>query len=136
VQTIAGTSDATVAIAVGVPPTAVDDNYATTMNVAISVAAPGVLGNDTQGFPLAAVASFGGGTIGGTASTFQANQLVAFGVGGFVGGLIRLNVDGSVAITPPAGFTGSFSFQYRIANGLGTSDATITVTVTPAPQPD
>jgi hypothetical protein len=30
---------------------------------------------------------------------------------------------------PPTNFTGTFTMNYRLSNGLGTSDATITITV-------
>jgi hypothetical protein len=84
-----------------------------------------VLTNDTGGFPAAAVQSFGGPSLAGTVTSFAAGQLVGFGVGGFV----QLNADGRLSFTPPTGFTGAFSFLYRIGNGIGTSDATITITV-------
>jgi hypothetical protein len=125
IQNAAGTSDAIVTINVGVPPTAVDDAYATTVNTTLTVAAPGVLTNDTGGFPAAVVESFGGPALAGTVTSFPAGQRVGFGIGGFV----QLNADGSLSFTPPTGFTGPVSFLYRIANGVGTSDATITITV-------
>jgi hypothetical protein len=71
------------------------------------------------------VQSFGGPALAGTVTSFPAGQRVGFGIGGFV----QLNADGSLSFTPPTGFTGPFSFLYRIANGVGTSDATITITV-------
>ena len=127
-QNIAGTSDATVTIDVGIAPIAVGDAYATTAGVTLDVPAPGLLANDTLGFPLATVASFGGGTLGGTAASFTAGSRVAFGG---VDGLLRVNADGSLSLTPPAGFVGTITFQYRLSNGAGSSDATITVTVGP-----
>jgi uncharacterized protein YjdB len=128
-QNTAGTSDATVVIEVGLPPMAVDDGYATAMNVALTVNAPGVLVNDNAGFPLSAVVSFGGGSLPGTITSFAAGQGLAFGIGAFLGGFIRLNADGSLSFTPPTGYTGTFTVQYRISNGVGTSDATISITV-------
>lgn len=125
VQNAAGTSDALVTINVGVPPVAVDDPYVTTAGTTLTVAAPGVLANDTGGFPAAVVQSFGGPSLASTVTSFAAGQRVGFGIGGFV----QLNADGSLSFTPPTGFTGAFSFLYRIGNGVGTSDATITVTV-------
>jgi hypothetical protein len=125
VQNGVGTGDGTVVIAVGLPPTAVDDAYATGVNTPLTVALPGVLTNDTQGFPAGVVSSFGGGSLVGVVTSFPAGQRVAFGVGGSV----QLNADGSLSYVPPTNFTGTFTMNYRLSNGLGTSDATITITV-------
>ena len=132
-QNVAGTSDATVTIDVGIAPVAVDDAYATTAGVTLDVPAPGLLANDTLGFPLATVASFGGGTVGETVASFTAGSLVKFGG---LNGSLRVNADGSLSLTPPTGFVGTITFQYRLSNGAGSSDATITVTVGPTPIPD
>jgi hypothetical protein len=131
-QNVAGTGDATVTIDVGVGPVAVDDGYATQTGVTLTVVGPGIRGNDTLGFPVAAVASIGGGSLPGTAASFAAGSNLAFSVGGF----IRVDPDGGMTFTPPSGFTGDFTVLYRLANGVGTSDATITITVMPAPEPD
>jgi len=136
VQTVAGMSDATVTIEVGNPPVATDDAYMTTMDVPLSVTAPGVLSNDNAGFPVATVVSFGGGSLGGTVTTFNAGQLVAFGAGGFAGGQVRLMSDGTLTFTPPTGYTGTFTVMYRLGSNAGSSDATITITVAPMPAPD
>lgn len=129
VQNAAGSSDAVVTLRVGEPPAAVDDAYQTQAGVPISIAAPGVLANDVGGFPAGVVASFGGTALAGTVTSFAAGQIVAFGIGGSV----RLNANGSMSFTPPTGFTGDFTFQYRLSNGMLFSDANITVTVTAAP---
>ncbi|MCI0433245.1 MAG: Ig-like domain-containing protein [Gemmatimonadetes bacterium] len=125
----AGVSDAAVTINVGVGPVAVADAYTTSTGVTLDVPAPGLLANDTLGFPAATVASYGGGSLTGDAGSFAAGSLVAFGVGGF----LRVNADGSLSITPPTGFTGPITFQYRLSNGIGSSDQTVTITVTPPP---
>jgi hypothetical protein len=78
------------------------------------------------------VVSFGGGGLPGGATSFPAGQTVGFSIGGF----LRVNADGSMSFTPPAGFTGAFTFLYRLSNGTLFSDATVTVTVTAAPAPD
>jgi hypothetical protein len=130
-QNAAGTGDAAVTIQVGVAPVAVDDAYSTQAGVPLSVAGPGVRGNDTLGFPPAVLLSFGGGSLPGTASSFPANSNLAFGVGGF----IRINSDGSLSFTAPTGFTGNFTVLYRLGNSAGLSDGTITINVTPAPEP-
>lgn len=124
-QNIVGTADATVTIDVGVPPLAADDAYSISAGSTLTVDVPGVIVNDDRGFPLAAVVSFGGPMLGGSVTAFAAGQLVRFGVGGQV----QLNPDGSLSFTPATGFTGDFAFQYRLSNGIASSDATITITV-------
>ncbi|MEM9535593.1 MAG: cadherin-like domain-containing protein [Cyanobacteria bacterium P01_E01_bin.45] len=131
-----GSDTGTIRIQVQQTPTAVDDaiapmsspgdTYHTDLNTALMIAdgADDLLANDTQGFPLAPVTTFGDAlgsvttTPSGTAST-TAN-----------GGALTVNADGSLAYTPPnATFTGEDSFAYRIDNGVGTSDATVTLAV-------
>jgi uncharacterized protein YjdB len=129
-QNAAGASDGTISIHVGTPPMAVDDAYMTTMNTPIAFGPPGLLNNDDRGFPLATITSFGGINLGGDVTAFNAGSQIAFGLGGFVGGLVRVLGDGSLEFTPPTGYTGTFQFRYRLTNGIGlTSDATISITV-------
>jgi len=90
-------------------PVAVNDSYAATGNVRISVAAPGVLGNDFGGLP--------GATITAPPST-SAN-----------GGNVTLNADGSFTYNPPAGFEGADTFSYTLTNSEGSNSATVTVNV-------
>jgi choice-of-anchor B domain-containing protein len=91
-------------------PVAMDDDYTTTQNMALTVAAPGVLSNDTDGDgqPLTAVLDTGP-----------------------VSGTLTLNADGSFTYTPTLGFEGSDSFTYRATDGINSSNiATVTITVT------
>ncbi|HSS21263.1 MAG TPA: Calx-beta domain-containing protein [Pyrinomonadaceae bacterium] len=90
-------------------PVAVDDSYSATGNVRISVAAPGVLGNDFTGVPNA--------TITAPPST-SAN-----------GGDVSLAADGSFTYNPPAGFEGADSFTYTLTNSEGSNSATVTINV-------
>jgi VCBS repeat-containing protein len=90
-------------------PTATDDAYSTAEDTALTVAAPGVLANDTDpdGDTLSAVA--GSGPSHGTLSR---------------------NADGSFTYTPAADYTGSDSFTYRASDGqLESSPATVTIAV-------
>ncbi|MHA6780059.1 tandem-95 repeat protein [Pseudonocardia saturnea] len=83
--------------------------------MALTVPAPGVLGNDTDpdGDPL--TAAVGTGPTGGT---------------------LALNPDGSFTYTPTAGFVGTDTFIYTATGGTATSaPATVTLTVTPAAPP-
>jgi hypothetical protein len=86
---------------------------------------PTLLANDVRGSPLANVAFFGGGSLGGTVTSNAAGSTVTFGTGGS----LQVNSDGSFAFTPSTGFTGVFSFSYRIQNSSGTSDAPVTFAV-------
>ena len=140
-QTVTATDTATPAltatapVAVTAAPTAVADApaaasapgsaYHTAFDTALTIAAPGVLANDSRGFPLATVTSFGGGSLPGTATTNAAGAAVTFGTGGSV----SVGADGAVAFMPSTGFTGLFTFLYRITNSVGVSDALVTIAV-------
>lgn len=91
------------------PPTAVDDTYTTAEDTPLTVAALGVLGNDTD--PETTVLT-------ATVSTAPAN------------GTLLLNLDGSFAYTPTANFNGTDTFTYVANDGLANSaSATVTITV-------
>ena len=91
------------------PPVANDDAYATSRNTALTVAAPGVLGNDTDadGDPLTAVQQTGP-----------------------TNGVLTLSPDGSFTYTPNGGFVGDDSFTYVANDAVDDSNlATVTITV-------
>ena len=90
-------------------PVAVDDTYAATGNVRISVAAPGVLGNDFTGLPSATI----------TAPPSMSTN----------GGDVTLNANGSFTYNPPAGFEGTDTFSYTLTNSEGNNSATVTINV-------
>ena len=90
-------------------PVAVDDSYAATGNIRISVAAPGVLGNDFNGVPSATITG---------APSLSAN-----------GGDVNVAADGSFTYNPPAGFEGVDTFTYTLTNASGSNNATVTITV-------
>jgi VCBS repeat-containing protein len=90
-------------------PTAGDDAYTTDEDVALNVAAPGVLGNDSDG---------------------DGDPLTAALVSGPSNGGLTLNADGSFTYTPDADFNGSDSFTYVANDGTQDSNvATVTITV-------
>jgi hypothetical protein len=89
-------------------PVAVDDSYGATGNIRISVAAPGVRGNDFVGVPTATI----------TAPPTSAN-----------GGDVSLAADGSFTYNPPAGFEGVDTFTYTLTNAAGSNNATVSITV-------
>lgn len=90
-------------------PVAVNDTYTATGNIRISVAAPGVLGNDFAGVPSAAI----------TAPPVTSTN----------GGDVMLNADGSFTYNPPAGFEGADTFSYTLTNSEGSNSATVTINV-------
>ncbi|MCP4263376.1 MAG: tandem-95 repeat protein, partial [Planctomycetes bacterium] len=90
-------------------PVAVDDAYSTNEDTPLTVAAPGVLANDSDvdGDPLTAVLVTGPGS-----------------------GTLTLNSDGSFNYTPNTNFNGTDSFVYEASDGNGGTDtATVTITV-------
>jgi Ca2+-binding RTX toxin-like protein len=95
-----------------IAPMANDDAYSTDEDTPRSVAAPGVLGNDTdvQSDPLTASLVTGPSN----ATSFA------------------LNSDGSFDYTPTANFNGTDSFTYRANDGsVNSNTATVTITVNP-----
>jgi VCBS repeat-containing protein len=97
------------------PPVGKDDAYATDEDTPLTVAAPGVLGNDSDvdGDPLSAVL-----------------------VGGPAHGTLALNGDGSFTYTPAANYNGPDSFTYRASDGaLEGNLATVALTVRPVNDP-
>jgi VCBS repeat-containing protein len=93
-------------------PVAVDDAYATDEGVALTIAAPGVLANDTD---------------------VDLEMLTAAVLTGPANGTLTLNPDGSFTYTPNAGFSDEDSFEYTVSDGNGGSDVgRVTITVNDA----
>jgi uncharacterized repeat protein (TIGR01451 family) len=97
--------------AVNDAPVAVDDSYTTTEDTALTVAAPGILGNDTD---------------------VDGDALTASVVNAPANGTVTLTVaTGSFTYTPDANFNGTDSFTYQANDGTANSNvATVTLTVT------
>jgi VCBS repeat-containing protein len=90
-------------------PTAASDAYSTAEDTTLTVAARGVLGNDSDP---------------------DGNTLSALLESGPSHGTLTLNANGSFIYTPAANFNGSDSFTYRANDGTLTSNpATVTLTV-------
>lgn len=88
-------------------PVANPDSYSTPFETTLNVAAPGVLGNDTDADPLTAVLLTPSAT-----------------------GVLSLSADGSFTFTPATGFSGPVTFTYGAFDGFSTSlPATVTITV-------
>ncbi len=110
------------------PPTAVDDSHSMTRGATLNVGAgAGLLANDDVGNPASLVNSFGGGSLGGAVTDNTAGSSVAL-----AGGTLTVNADGSFDLVAPTG-VGAFTFDYRITNPLGSSDATVTIGVETPP---
>ena len=93
-------------------PVAANDAYSTIEDTALAVAAPGVLGNDSDadGDPLSAVL-----------------------VSGPAHGTLMLNANGSFSYTPAAGFSGLDAFSYRASDGSTFSQTrVVSLNVSPA----
>ena len=104
------TAQATVAITVVEGnPTPADDSYSVLHDRALTIAAPGLLANDTD-------------PNGDAVAAFQFFQPT--------NGAVSLTQDGSFVYTPNAGFVGSDSFVYAVTDGVLTGQATVAINVT------
>jgi hypothetical protein len=90
------------------PPAAIDDHYTVALGESLTVAAPGVLGNDENpgGAPLAAVL-----------------------IEPPVDGTLTLAGDGSFTYTPTTDLGTQDSFRYRADNGLASNVATVVIAI-------
>jgi hypothetical protein len=82
--------------AVNDAPVGANDSYTTNEDTALNVAAPGVLGNDTD---------------------VEASALTAAVVTGPAHGTLTLNASGSFSYTPASNYNGPDSFTYRASDG-------------------
>src|SRR5439155_14878960 len=88
-----------------------NDSFATDEDTALTVTAPGVLGNDTD---------------------VDSAVLTAVVVTGPSHGALTLNTNGSFTYTPAANFNGPDSFTYKATDGLLDSNvATVALTINP-----
>src|SRR2546425_7737017 len=96
---------------VSVAPVAVNDRFATDEDTALTITAPGVLGNDTD---------------------VDSPVLTAVVVTRPSHGALALNANGSFSYTPAANFNGSDSFTYTANDGLlDSNEATVALTIKP-----
>jgi hypothetical protein len=103
------------------------DPFHTALNTTLASGGttPDLLANDVLGSPPAYVVSFGGGSLGGAVGDNVAGATVTFGTGGS----LQVSADGSFSFTPSTGFTGLFTFSYRIQNSTGPSSAPVAIAV-------
>ncbi len=93
-------------------PVATADSYTTAQDTTLSVAAPGVLGNDTDA---------------------DGDSLTAVKVSDPAHGTVTLGASGGVTYVPTAGYSGPDSFTYHANDGnLDSNVVTVGLTVTPA----
>lgn len=92
-------------------PVAANDAYTTREDVPLSIAAPGVLGNDTD---------------------IEGDALTASLVTAAAHGTVVLEADGSFTYTPQANYDGPDQFTYSASDGAATANARVTLTVTPS----
>lgn len=93
------------------PPVAVADAYETDEDTPLTVAAPGVLGNDTD---------------------VEDAVLIAERLSGPSSGRLELDPNGGFTYTPNANFNGTDTFEYIASDGTGDSAPTVvTITITP-----
>ncbi|ARC55630.1 hypothetical protein AS850_00895 [Frondihabitans sp. 762G35] len=104
-------------VTIHVAPLAVSDTLTTVAGVTLHRDAPGVLGND-RGTGLT-VTAVGSGAPGTAVTTPKGGSLV-------------IATDGTVDYVPAAGFSGTDTVSYAIADGAGApATATVAITVTP-----
>jgi hypothetical protein len=93
------------------PPVAAADSFEVPEDSVLTVAAPGVLGNDSDP---------------------NGDSLSASVLTGVSNGSLSLDADGGLTYTPAADFAGEDAFTYEVDDGQGeTAQATATITVTP-----
>jgi hypothetical protein len=93
-------------------PVAVNDSYTTPEGTPLTVAAPGVLANDSDA---------------------DGNPLSAALVSNVTHGTLSLNANGGFSYTPTAGYSGADSFTYRASDGsLNSNTATVSLSVAAA----
>jgi hypothetical protein len=90
-------------------PVANGDTYQTMQDNAFSIAAPGVLANDTDA---------------------DGDALTATLTAGAVNGVVVLEPTGAFTYTPDAAFYGSDSFSYDASDGATSGTAVVSITVT------
>jgi len=123
------------------PPVAGDDTYSTSLaNPSLTVAAPGVLANDTDvdvanhvyGNTLSARLT--GNPANDPNLNYPGTPIPDLVITTANGGTVVLHPDGSFTYTPATGFGGADNFTYTVRDGAGGSDtATVTINVSTLP---
>ena len=136
VETLGGSAGKTVKLLIGdtkQPPVAQNDSYNFSVSADQNIAAGTGLfvdngsGADTLGHPAAVLSHFGSGSLGGTITDNAAGASVAL-----AGGTLTVNTDGGWSLTGQPFTPGMYTFDYRLTNTSGTSDATATLEIVAA----
>jgi len=101
---------------------ATDPAYTGAQGNTLNVSAPGLLDNDFLGLPAASPATITSFGVGVTDHPAGSPASVS-------GHTLTVNSDGSLTFQPSTGFTGPFTFLYRMTNGSGSSDASVTLQI-------
>jgi hypothetical protein len=110
----AAACDSLIVTVLNVAPVAVENLYSTDEDTSLTVAAPGVLGND---------------------SDVDGDALTAVLVAAPGNGTLTFNTDGSFLYIPNSNFNGSDSFTYKANDGTVDSNiATVTITINALPE--
>lgn len=137
ITNVAGSDTAVVTITVQQSPVAVNDApgmisapgdaWHTALDTALDSTAhttPPVLDNDTRGFPLADVSSYGTSASPGDVNVPGAATATDNG------GTVQVAADGNFVYTPPSStFTGPDLFGYTLTNAAGSDDGVVTIAV-------
>lgn len=95
-------------------PVATPDNYATAFNTQLTVAAPGVLGNDGSALSLPLTAVIDSAPSHGS---------------------LTVNSNGSFTYTPNQGYSGPDAFTYKAFDGFASAPVSVSITVAAQPVP-
>ncbi|KAA3609215.1 MAG: hypothetical protein DWQ05_23045 [Calditrichaeota bacterium] len=114
------TADVTAAVA----PVADPDLFSTPLDTDIT--GQNITSDDALGTPVATLTSFGGGSLGGAVTDNAAGASVAL-----AGGTLTVNTNGDLSLTGQPLTVGAYTFEYRITNVAGTSDALVTININP-----
>ncbi len=133
VETLGGSLGNTVKLLISdpnQPPVAQNDSYNFAADTNQNIPAAGLFndngsGADNLSMPPATLTNFGGGSLGGAVTDNAAGASVAF-----AGGSLMVNGNGSWSLTGQPFTPGTHTFDYRLDNGVGTSDATVTLMIT------
>jgi lysophospholipase L1-like esterase len=101
------------------PPVAVNDTAGTAVNTAVIVSP---LANDTPGEA--------GGTL--TITRIAGTAVVAGDVVDVGPGTVLVNLDGTLTVTPDAGFAGQINFTYEATDAGGSDEGAVSVSVAPS----
>ncbi|HKR12115.1 MAG TPA: Ig-like domain-containing protein, partial [Pyrinomonadaceae bacterium] len=109
-------------------PIADPDTYTASGNIAIAIAAPGVLGNDRDPDTGNATGLTVTKVQGNASNVGVATDTTATGRGG-VKGRVTLNANGGFTYEPAPGFNGDDTFTYEISDGTKTDTAEVKITI-------